>query len=187
MIVLRLVELEAIIEALLFISAEAVPLKEISGIINMDKATTKAIIASLRDKYENEMRGLRIIEVDGAYQMCTSPECYEYLYNAYKLPAKQGLSQSLLEILAVVAYKQPVTRGEIEEIRGVNSDYGLNRLLEKKLVCEAGRADSPGKPVLFATTKEFLRYFGLKSPDELPQLKDITEEEIIEERKTLLT
>jgi len=151
---------------------KAVPLAAIAQTIEMDKATAKAIIHTLADKYEREKRGIRIIELDSSYQMCTASECFEYIRNMYKSPNRQGLSQSLLETLAIIAYKQPVTRGQIEEIRGVSAEHAVSKLVEKHLICEAGRMDAPGKPILFATTNEFLRYFGFKSINELPMLKE---------------
>lgn len=169
---MKITELEAIIESILFISGEAVPLQLIANTINMDKATTKAIINTMADRYAMEKRGLQIIEIDGSYQMCTAPQCFEYIRNLYKAPQKQGLTQALLETLAIIAYKQPITKSQIEEIRGVSAEHAVNRLVEKKLVCEVGRSDTPGKPILFGTTKEFLKYFGFTSTKELPPLED---------------
>lgn len=169
---MNLMELESIIESILFISGDAVSLNTIAKTIDMDKATTKAIIKSLADKYITEKRGIQVVEIDGAYQMCTSPKCFEYLKNMYKSPQRQGLTQALLETLAIIAYKQPITKAQIEEIRGVTADHAVNKLIEKNLVCEAGRLDTPGKPILFGTTKEFLRYFGFTSTNELPVLEE---------------
>lgn len=169
---MRLSELEAVVESLLFIAGDAVPLQSIAQTIALDKATAKALILALADKYEKEKRGLRIVEIEGSYQMCTAAECFDYIRNMYQSPKRQGLTQSLLETLAVVAYKQPVSRAQIEEMRGVNSDHAVNKLLEKRLICEVGRADSPGKPLLFGTTNDFLRYFGFKTIGELPPLEE---------------
>ncbi|WP_352400513.1 SMC-Scp complex subunit ScpB [Anaerotignum sp.] len=174
---MRLSELEAVVESLLFISGEAVPLGAIAQTIEMDKATAKAIIHTLADKYENEKRGVRIVEFEGSYQMCTASECFEYIRNMYKSPNRQGLTQSLLETLAIIAYKQPITRAQIEEIRGVSAEHAVSKLVEKKLVCEVGRMDSPGKPIMFGTTNEFLRYFGFKSVLELPALDEAPQAE----------
>lgn len=171
---MKLTELEAVVESILFISGEAVTLNVIAQAINMDKATTKAIINSLIEKYSNEKRGIQIIEINSLYQMCTSPQCFEYIRNMYKSPQKQGLTQALLETLAIIAYKQPITKAQIEEIRGVSAEHAVNKLVEKRLVCEAGRMDTPGKPILFRTTNEFLRYFGFKSVKELPPLENET-------------
>lgn len=172
---MRLSELEAVVESLLFISGEAVPLTAIAQTIEMDKATAKAIIHTLADKYEEERRGIRIVELNGSYQMCTAAECFEYIRNMYKSPNRQGLTQALLETLAIIAYKQPITRAQIEEIRGVSAEHAVSKLVEKKLVCEVGRMDTPGKPIMFGTTNEFLRYFGFKSINELPPLGESTE------------
>lgn len=179
---MKLTELEAVIEALLFIAGEAVPLSTIAQTIEMDKATTKAMIQGLVDKYEKEKRGIRIVEIESAYQMCTAAECFEFIRNMYKSPKRQGLTQALLETLAIIAYKQPITKGQIEEVRGVSAEHAVNRLMEKGLVCETGRLHTPGKPILFGTTNEFLRYFGFKSIKELPLLEE-SMEEIIEEQK----
>ncbi len=179
---MRLSELEAVVESLLFISGEAVPLSAIAQTIEMDKATAKAIIHTLADKYESEKRGIRIVELDGSYQMCTAGECFEYIRNMYKSPNRQGLTQALLETLAIIAYKQPITRAQIEEIRGVSAEHAVSKLVEKKLVCEVGRMDSPGKPIMFGTTNEFLRYFGFKSIKELPPLGDIQEGQVQHEQ-----
>ena len=169
---MKLNELEAVIESLLFISGEAVPISVLAQTIDMDKATTKAIIRSLSDKYASEKRGIQIVEYENSYQMCTSPQCFDYIRHMYKSPQKQGLTQALLETLAIIAYKQPITKSQIEEIRGVNSEHAVNKLVEKKLVCEKGRLDTPGKPILFGTTKEFLRYFGFTSVKGLPPLDE---------------
>lgn len=169
---MRLSELEAVVESLLFLSGDAVPLKMIAQTIELDKATTRAIILSLREKYEAENRGLRIVEFEEAYQMCTASNCFEYIRLMYQAPIQRGLSQALLETLAIVAYKQPVTRGVIEDIRGVNVGTAIYKLMEKKLICEVGRDESAGRPILFGTTKQFLRYFGFESVEQLPHLKE---------------
>ena len=174
---MRLSELEAVVESLLFIAGDAVPLTSIAQTIALDKATARAVVLSLAEKYEKEKRGLRIVEIAEAYQMCTAAECFEYIRNMYKSPQRQGLTQSLLETLAIVAYKQPITRAQVEEIRGVGSDHAITKLLEKRLICEVGRGDTPGKPILFGTSNEFLRYFGFKSIGELPPLAEEVQEE----------
>ena len=181
---MKLTELEAVIEALLFIAGEAVPLSTIAHTIEMDKATTRAMIRVLVDKYEKEKRGIRIVEIEGAYQMCTAAECFEFIRNMYKSPQRQGLTQALLETLAIIAYKQPITKAQIEEVRGVSAEHAVNRLAEKGLVCETGRLNTPGKPILFGTTNEFLRYFGFKSIKELPALEEEPEEEEIGKQET---
>lgn len=168
---MKLNELEAVLEAILFVSGDAVSLPVLADAIEMDKATTKAIVKSLATKYEQEQRGLRIVEVEGAYQMCTAAGCYEYIRSVYQNVNRQGLTQSLMETLAIIAYKQPITKAQIEEIRGVTADHAVNKLVERGLVQEVGRLEAVGRPMLFGTTKEFLRYFGLTSKGELPSLE----------------
>lgn len=169
---MKMNEYEAVIEAALFVAGDSVSLSALADMIEMDKATTKAIVNTLITRYANENRGMRIIEIGDGYQMCTSPACFETIRKIYKGRERQPLTPALLETLAIIAYKQPVTKGEIEDIRGVNSDHAVNRLVEKGLVCEVGRMDTPGKPILFGTTTEFLRYFGFKSTEELPTLRE---------------
>lgn len=171
---MRISELEAVVESLLFIAGDAVPLASIAQTIELDQATTRAIVRSLAEQYEREKRGLRIIELENSYQMCTAAECFEYIRNMYRSPKRQGLTQALLETLAIIAYKQPITRAEVEEIRGVSSDHAVSKLLEKRLITEVGRGDTPGKPILFGTSNEFLRYFGFKNIGELPPLEEET-------------
>ena len=120
------------------------------------------------DKYDAEDRGLRIIELENAFQMCTKKEMYEYLIRVAKQPKRYALTDVQLETLSIIAYKQPVTKLEIEKIRGVKSDHAVNKLVEYNLVCERGRLDAPGKPILFGTTEEFLRRFSIQSVEELP-------------------
>ena len=122
----------------------------------------------MMDRYAEEDRGIRIIELDGAFQMCTKTECYEYLINMALQPHKAHLTEVMLETLSIIAYKQPVTKLEIEKIRGVKCDHAINKLVEYNLVKELGRLDAPGRPILFGTTEEFLRRFGVQSVDELP-------------------
>ena len=168
---------EGIIEAILFTMGESVELEKIAAAIEHDEETTRKLIHNMADRYETEDRGVRIIELDNSFQMCTKPEAYEYLIRIAKQPKKYVLTDVQLEVLSIVAYKQPVTRQEVEKIRGVNSDHALNRLVEYGLIGEAGRLDAPGKPILFGTTEEFLRNFGVRSTEELPSIQpDLVEE-----------
>ena len=179
-IIMKLSEFEAVIESVLFVAGEEVSLSVIADTINLDKATTKAIIKSLAEKYDEEKRGIQIVELEGAYQMCTAAHCFDFIRSIYKRTRRQGLTQSLLETLAIVAYKQPVTKQQIEDIRGVNADHAVNKLVEKKLIDEVGRLDAPGRPILFGTTKEFLRHFGFSSTNEMPRLdENISDADII--------
>jgi segregation and condensation protein B len=160
--------LEAIIEGILFTMGQAVELEKIAKSINHDTETTRKIIQNMMDNYDAIDRGIQIIELDGAYQMCTKPEIYESLVKISRIPTKHVLTEVLLETLSIIAYKQPITKQQIEAIRGVKSDHGVNKLIEYNLVCEVGRMDAPGKPILFGTTKEFLRCFGIESLKDLP-------------------
>ena len=134
------------------------------------KKKQKKLLDELIKEYRSSSNiGMNIIELDGAYQMCTKPQMYEYLIRIAKQPKKRVLTDVLLETLSIIAYKQPVTRGEIERIRGVKSDHAIAKLMDYDLIEEIGRLDAPGRPVLFATTEEFLRCFGVSSVAELPQ------------------
>ena len=162
---------EAIIEAILFTMGDSVELSQIAGAIGLSEEDTKERIEALSAHYEAEGRGVRIVCLEGAsYQMCTDSAMYEYLIRIAKQPRKRVLTDVLLETLSIVAYKQPVTKAEIEKIRGVSSDHAVNKLVEYGLVTELGRLDAPGKPMLFGTTEEFLRSFGVSSIDDLPEL-----------------
>ncbi len=162
--------LEGVIEAVLFTMGNSVELEKIAAAIGHDKDTTRKIIHRMMDKYEAEDRGIRVIELEDAFQMCTKKETYEYLIRVAKQPKKYVLTDVLLETLSIIAYKQPVTKLEVEKIRGVKSDHAVNKLVEYNLVCECGRLDAPGKPILFGTTEEFLRRFSVQSVDDLPSL-----------------
>ena len=162
--------LEGVIEAVLFTMGESVELEKIAAAIGHDKDTTRKIIHRMMDRYEAEDRGIRVIELEDAFQMCTKKETYEYLIRVAKQPKKYVLTDVLLETLSIIAYKQPVTKLEVEKIRGVKSDHAVNKLVEYNLVCECGRLDAPGKPILFGTTEEFLRRFSVQSVDDLPSL-----------------
>ena len=163
-------KLEGIIEAVLFVMGDSVELSKIASAIEHDEDTTRKIIHRMMDKYESEDRGIRIIELEDAFQMCTKKEMYEYLIRVAKQPKKYVLTDVLLETLSIIAYKQPVTKLEIEKIRGVKSDHAVNKLVEYNLVCECGRLDAPGRPILFGTTEEFLRRFSVQTLEDLPSL-----------------
>ena len=160
--------LEGIIEAILFTMGDSVELGKIAAAIEHDENTTRKILHRMMDKYDAEDRGLRIIELENAFQMCTKKEMYEYLIRVAKQPKRYALTDVQLETLSIIAYKQPVTKLEIEKIRGVKSDHAVKKLVEYNLVCERGRLDAPGKPILFGTTEEFLRRFSIQSVEELP-------------------
>ncbi len=172
---------QAIIEAILFTMGEAVELDRIAAAIELDKKETKKIIEGMMEEYKSDRTGIELIELDGSYQMCTKPEMYEYLIKIAKQPKKRVLTDVLLETLSIIAYKQPVTRTEIEKIRGVSCDHAVNKLVEYNLVKELGRLDAPGRPLLFGTTEEFLRSFGVSSIDDLPVLSSVQIEEFKQE------
>ena len=163
--------MEGIIEAILFTMGDSVEVGKIARALEQDEATTRKVIHKLMDKYAAEDRGIRIIELDGAYQMCTKTEMYEYLIRIAKQPKKYVLTDVMLETLSIIAYRQPITKLEIEKIRGVKSDHAVNKLIEYNLVCELGRLDAPGRPLLFGTTEEFLRRFSVQSLDDLPGIE----------------
>lgn len=174
---MELKKIEAVIEAVLFTMGNSVELSRIAAAIEHDEETTRRIIHNMMDKYQHEDRGIQIIELEDSFQMCTKKEMYEYLIRVASTPKKQVLTDVLLETLSIIAYKQPVTKLDIEKIRGVKCDHAVNKLVEYNLVCEAGRLDAPGRPILFATTEEFLRCFGVSSLDELPLVKQDKMEE----------
>lgn len=174
-------ELLGAVEAILFAMGESVSLSKIASAIGKDETEAKRLLEELKKQYQKKERGIQLIELEDSYQLCTKPGLYDYLIQVAKQPKKHVLTDVLLETLAIVAYKQPVTKIEIEKIRGVKSDHAVNKLVEYDLVCEVGRLDAPGKPLLFGTTEEFLRRFGVQSVEELPsiapeQLEDFKEE-----------
>ena len=172
---------EAAIEAILFTMGESVEAEKIAVAIEHDVDTTVKIIHNMMDKYENEDRGIKIIEFEGSFQLCTKEEYYDNLIRICSQPRRYTLTDAALETLSIIAYKQPVTKIEIEKIRGVNSDRSVNKLVELELVKEVGRLDAPGRPMLFGTTEEFLRTFGVGSIDELPVISEDMVEQYKEE------
>lgn len=166
---------EAIIEGVLFAAGDAVKIDRLSDIAEVDTGTLVSIVNNISDRYETEKSGLMIIRLEDSFQMCTRPEYQEYISRLKEPKKAQNLSNAALEVLAVIAYRQPVTRGQIEAIRGVSSDSLVSRLVERGLVCETGRLDAPGRPILFSTTEEFLRCFNLSSLTELPDYSVIRE------------
>lgn len=168
---------EAVMEAVLFTMGDSVEIARLADTIEEDVKKTKEILEDMKQRYEKENRGITLIELEESVQLCTKPQMYEYLVKVAKTPKKFVLTDTLLETLSIIAYKQPVTRLEIEKIRGVSCDHAVNRLLEFNLITEVGRLDAPGRPLLFGTTEEFLRSFGVKSLDDLPELNAVQMEE----------
>ncbi len=178
--------IESIIESLIFSYGDALSLDKICEIIELDKKTAKNLMKNFMDKYNSENKGIIIREINDKYQMCSNPQYYDYVTKLYQIRQKQALSQAAYEVLAIIAYNQPITKAKIEQIRGVNSDSAVTRLLERNLVKEAGKLDVPGRPRLFETTDEFLRCFGFKSIRDLPMLdiQDLNElnlDDLVEE------
>lgn len=171
-------EQEAVIEAVLFTLGGSVELHQLAVAIGQDLDTAGRAVERLRERYRKSRRGMEITQLEGRYQMCTKAVYYENLIRVAAAPKKQVLTEVVLETLSIIAYKQPVTKMEIEKIRGVKSDHAVNRLVEYNLAYEVGRLDAPGRPALFATTEEFLRRFGVGSVSDLPHINPEQEAEI---------
>ena len=175
----------AIVEALIFSSDTPITTQRIREILaNLSGKDVQSFVAYLNSRYEDEGRSFRIREIAGGYQMFTLPEFSAYVEKLYESKQRNRLSAKALETLAIIAYKQPITRHEIEEIRGVNVDGVVRTLLARNLITIAGRAEAPGSPFLYKTTKKFLEYFGLKSLSDLPRLKEIDELIEVEDRSS---
>ena len=172
----ELKQLKAKIEAILFAMGKSVRLAAIAEAVGLDEDTVRKVIHTMMDEYEDEGHGISIIELEDSFQMCTKVSMYETLIKVTNVPKKHNLTDALLETLSIVAYKQPVTRADIEAIRGVKSDHAVNKLIEYGLIEEAGRLQAPGKPLVFGTTEDFLRSFGIKSLEDLPVIGQETED-----------
>lgn len=169
--------MEAALEAILFAAGEPVALERICLTLELDKATVEALCQRLADQYSYERRGLRLLRMDGSYQLCTAAEYAPLIRKAFESRKPAKLSQPALEVLAIIAYYQPVTRAYIDQVRGVDSSYTVGLLLERELIEEAGRLAVPGRPIQYRTTKNFLRSFSLSSLDELPELPSTSAED----------
>lgn len=184
---IRLKEEENMVEALLFSLGRSVSVEEIAICLNMGKDGAVLAAERLRERYEERQEGLIIKKLEDRYQMMSHPKTYEGLIRVVKSPRKPALSDVALETLSIIAYCQPITKVEIERIRGVKSDHAVNRLVEFGLIEEVGRLDAPGRPMLFATTEEFLNRFGVDSLKDLPKLPEgaekLLKEEVAEELK----
>lgn len=166
-------ETKALIEALLFVSKEPLTEKVLSEVTGIEALDVVEIIKELTSEYESKKRGFSVAEIAGGYQFITRPEYASYIEKLYRPNSNAGLSKAALETLAIIAYKQPVTRAEVEMIRGVKIERALNTLIEKKLIQEVGRKEGIGRPILFGTTPDFLRHFGLMDIADLPPLDDV--------------
>lgn len=163
------INIQYAIESILFAAGQPVKAAKLAAVLEVEIEAVKEAIKILSYNYDTELRGLKIIEIDDGYQLCSRPDYYNYIQEIIGEQRRQALSNAAMEALAIIAYKQPITRGQVEYIRGVNSDGAINRLLERDLIEETGRLDAPGRPILYSTTLNFLRCFGLKSPKDLPE------------------
>ena len=173
--------IRAAVEAILFAAGGSVEASRLAAALELETGEMEDILRRMELRYEEEDRGIRLLELEGAWQLCTKKEYYGDLIRVVKQPKKYTLTEVLLETLSIVAYKQPVTKLEIEKIRGVKSDHAVNKLVEYGLIEEVGRLDAPGRPILFGTTEDFLRSFGVSSVEELPKASPEEMEEIREE------
>lgn len=172
---------KGILEAILFTMGDSVPLGRLADVLAMDKKQVKELLDELKQDYADEGRGITLIELDGSYQMGTKVETYEYITRLVRQKKKHSLTNVMLETLSIIAYKQPVTKQEIEAIRGVKSDFAVNKLVEYGLVQELGRLDTIGRPIIFGTTEEFLRSFGVSSIEDLPDIDEVQKQNFFEE------
>jgi len=175
------VEIKSIIEALLFTWGEPLEYKEISKILELKLSDTREILDEMVIEYKDSKRGLQILQHNNCYQISTKPNMHKWINQLYVPEKKKGLSNASLETLSIIAYKQPITKSEIDYIRGVKSDKALKSLLEKDVVKEIGRLEKIGKPIVYGTTDYFLQYFGIKTLEELPTIQEIDVEEVKKE------
>lgn len=176
---------ESIIEAVLFAGGDPLKLKQISSIIECNEKYTKRILDDMIIKYNDEKRGIKLICINDSYQLVTKPENSDYVSKLLKTNSRQSLSQAAMETLAIIAYKQPITRIDVDEIRGVKSDRAILTLQEKGFIKESGRLDVPGRPILYSTTDEFLKSFSIGNLEELPHLDEfLNENEQTDENQT---
>ena len=169
--------LRAEIEAILFSLGESVDIAVIADAVRLSRAETEKVLKDMQQRYEAADRGIRLIRLEDRYQLSTKKELYPTLIKVVRQPQKTTLTDVLMETLSIVAYRQPVTRTEIEKIRGVKCDHAINKLVEYNLIQEVGRLDAPGRPILFGTTEEFLRHFGTDSVDDLPVMNPVKAED----------
>nr|WP_207794414.1 SMC-Scp complex subunit ScpB [Clostridium botulinum] len=167
---------KSIIESLLFMSGEPINIKDLATILNCKQDKVSSLLNEMKNSYVGKDRGIKILIHNRAVQLVTKPENSIYVEKLLKTNIRQSLSQAALETLSIIAYKQPITRVAIDEIRGVKSDRAIYTLLEKNIIKECGRLDVPGKPILYGTTEEFLKFFGLDSIEAIPNLEDLLKE-----------
>ena len=173
---MELKELQSALEGVLFAAGEPVPVERLCLGLEVDRPTLDAVAQRLMDQYSYDRRGIRLVRLDGSYQLCSAPEYADAIRSTLESRKPARLSQPALEVLAIVAYYQPVTRAYVDQVRGVDSAYTMGLLLERELIEEAGRLSVPGRPMQFRTTKNFLRSFGMSSLEELPELPGSSQE-----------
>ena len=173
---MELKEIESAIEGVLFAAGEPVGVERLCLALDIDRITADSVCQRLADAYRYERRGIRLVRLDNSYQLCSAPEFADCIRRAFESRRPARLSQPALEVLAIIAYYQPVTRAYVDQVRGVDSSYTVGLLLERDLIEESGRLAVPGRPILYRTTKTFLRSFGLSSLEELPELPSGTQE-----------
>lgn len=164
-------KIKAIIEAMLFTWGEPLNINTISEVLEQPREFMKKCLLDIKNEYELANRGIQIIEINNSFQLCTNFEYYEYIQKLCTPSQNKGLTQAALEVLSIIAYKQPITRHEIEAIRGVKCEKSIGTLLEKELVAEKGRLEKTGRPIIYGTTDLFLKSFGLSSIDNLPNIE----------------
>ena len=170
-------KMKSAIESMLFVSGEPLPTRELIANLEIESKLVLEIINEMMEEYKKEDRGIRLIEINGGYQLVTKEENSDYIQKLLKKNKRHSLSQASIESLAIIAYKQPITRIDIDEIRGVKSESAIQKLVEKGLIQDIGRLEVPGRPILYGTTDEFLRQFGLETLKELPSLDLYNDEE----------
>jgi segregation and condensation protein B len=178
-------EAKSIVEAALFISGEPINVDSLKKILELNKVNTERLTRELITEYSVRNTGLLIVEVAEGFQMVTNPACAPWVKKLLSTAVPKKLTQSSLETIAIIAYKQPIIKAEIEALRGVNSDGVVKTLLERRMIKILGRKEVPGRPLMYGTTKEFLQYFGLKDLSEMPTLKEFAEVDIPEPAETL--
>ena len=179
---LEMKELESAVEAILFASGEAVHIDRICLALNLDRISTEEILRRLGDTYSFERRGIRLLHMEDKWQLCSAPESADMIRRAFEVRKPAKLSQPALEVLSVIAYHQPATRAQVDQIRGVDSSYTVSLLLERDLIEECGRLQVPGRPRLYRTTENFLRSFHLSSLKDLPPLNGVEDDDPMQER-----
>lgn len=174
---MELKEIQSAIEGILFAAGEPVGVERLCMTLELDRATVDAVCQRLADDYSYERRGIRLIKLDNCYQLCSAPEYAGYIRKAFESRRPARLSQPALEVLAIIAYYQPTTKAYVDQVRGVDSSYTVSLLVERDLIEECGRMAVPGRPILYRTTQNFLRSFGLSSLEELPDLPNSSAED----------